>query len=249
MRILIADDEPLARKRIKSLLADVPDAEVVAECANGRETVEAIRLHAPDVVFLDIQMPELDGFGVVQHAGQVPIPAIIFVTAFDEFAVRAFEVHALDYLLKPFDRDRFNRALQRARDHVARGQVAVTHAQIQALLADLKPVPPKEERILIKSAGRAVLIPVSDIDWIESAGNYVTIRTAGQSHLLRDTMKSMEQRLDPRTFRRIHRNIIVNINRIKELHTMGKGEYVLKLRDGAKLTVSRRFRSNLDGAL
>src|SRR3972149_1952614 len=111
MRILIADDEPLARRRIKALLADVPDADVVAECANGRETVEAIRLHAPDVVFLDIQMPELDGFGVLQNAGQVPIPAIIFVTAFDQFAVRAFEVHALDYLLKPFDRARFNRAL------------------------------------------------------------------------------------------------------------------------------------------
>ena len=249
MRIVVADDEPLARKRIKSLLADIPDVAVVAECANGRETIDAIRDHAPDVVFLDIQMPELDGFGVLQQIGDISIPAIIFVTAFDQYAIRAFEVHALDYLLKPFDRDRFNRALQRARDHIAGGRTAVTHAQIRALLADLKPTAPKDERILIKSAGRAILLAESEIDWIKSAGNYVTIHAAGQTHMLRDTMKSMEQRLDPQAFRRIHRNIIVNINRIKELHAMGNGEYVLKLRDGTKLGVSRRFRRNLDSAL
>lgn len=249
MRVLIADDEPLARTRIKVLLADAPDVTIVGECANGREAADSIRAHAPDVVFLDIQMPELDGFGVLQQAGDTPLPAIIFVTAFDQFAVRAFEVHALDYILKPFDRDRFNRALQRARDHVARGQAAITHAQIRALLADLRPQERRDERILIKSSGKGILIATSEIDWVESAGNYVTIHAGGQGHLLRETMKSMEQRLDRQAFRRIHRNIIVNINRIKELHAMGKGEYVLKLRDGTRLSVSRRFRHNLDGAL
>ncbi len=249
MRVLIADDEPLARKRIRTLLADIPDVTVVGECANGREAAEAIRTQAPDVVFLDIQMPELDGFGVLQQAGDTTLPAIIFVTAFDQFAVRAFDVHALDYILKPFDRDRFNRAVQRAREHMAHGQAALTQAQIQALLADLRPDNRKDERILIKSVGRGVLVAVSEIDWIESAGNYVTIHAGGQTHLYRQTMKSMEKRLDQRTFRRVHRNIIVNISRIKELHAMGKGEYVLKLRDGTRLTVSRRYRQNLDGAL
>lgn len=249
MRIVIADDEPLARKRIKSLLADIPDAEVVAECANGREAVEAIRAHAPDLIFLDIQMPELDGFAVLQQIGGVPAPSIIFVTAFDQYAIRAFEVHALDYLLKPFDRDRFNRSLQRARDDMARGQVAITQAQLEALLADLRPAARVEERILIKEAGRAILLPASEIDWVESAGNYITIHAAGQSHMLRETMKGIGERLDQHAFRRIHRNIIVNISRVKELRTMGKGEYILKLRDGTKLAVSRRYRRNLDGAL
>jgi two-component system LytT family response regulator len=249
MRILIVDDEPPARRRIRALLADIPDAEIVGECGNGRDAIAGIAAHKPDVVFLDIQMPELDGFDVVNACRPPDAPLFVFVTAFDQHAIRAFDVHALDYLLKPFDQDRFHDTLRRARDQIAKGEAVRTGRQLLALLDDLKRPRTGDERIAVKESGRTIFVPVKQIDWIESAGNYVTIHAGTATHMLRETMKGMETRLNPRDFRRIHRNFIVNTTRVAELHPWSGDEHVVVLRNGAKLPVSRRFRRNLeDGA-
>jgi len=248
MRILIVDDEPPARRRIRALLKSVPDAEIVGECANGRDAIGAIRDQRPDLVFLDIQMPELDGFGVVDACRTAAAPLFVFVTAYDAHAIRAFDVHALDYLLKPFDKSRFQDTLQRARDQLGRGEAAQTGQQLLALLNDLRGVRQTEDRIAIKETGRTVFLPVRQIDWIESSGNYVTIHAGNSTHMLRESMKAMESRLNPREFRRIHRNFIVNLSRVAELHPWSADEHVLLLRNGAKLPVSRRYRRNLDAS-
>ena len=249
MRILIVDDEPPARRRIRALLKNVPDAEIVGECANGRDAIAAIRDHKPDLVFLDIQMPELDGFGVVDASQTVNPPLFVFVTAYDAHAIRAFDVHALDYLLKPFDKNRFQDTLQRARDQLTKGEAAQTGRQLLELLNDLRGAQQSEERIAIRESGRTVFLPVRQIDWIESSGNYVTIHAGTATHMLRETMKAMETRLNPREFRRIHRNVIVNLTRVAELHPWRGDEHVVLLRNGAKLPVSRRYRRNLDASL
>ncbi len=246
MRVIIVDDEPLARRRIRSLLADVSDSEVVDECATGREAITAIRKHSPDVVFLDIQMPDGDGFRVAEEAGSSNGPAFIFVTAYDEHAVRAFEINALDYLLKPFDRKRFLSAWQRATDHVERGETLKAKSELASVLAKLQGEQIGEERLAIKEQGRIVFLPIKQIDWIESAGNYVTIHAGSAKHLLRDTMKNMEHRLGKQMFRRIHRNFIVNLGVIKEMHPWTADEGVLILHSGARLKVSRRYRRNLE---
>lgn len=246
MRILIVDDEPPARRRIRGLLKDIDDAEVVGECGNGSDAIAAIGTHKPDVVFLDIQMPGLNGFDVVNACDSPNAPLFVFVTAFDQHAIHAFDVHALDYLLKPFDKERFLDTLQRARDQLAKGEAAQTGRQLLELLEDLKAPAAREERIAIKESGRMVFVPVKQIDWIESSGNYVTIHAGSSKHMLRETMKSMEARLNPRDFRRIHRNYIVNMARVAELHPWSGDEHVVVLRNGAKLPVSRRFRRNLE---
>jgi len=244
-RTLIVDDEELARERLRQLLADQPEIELVGECADGREAVAAIKEKSPDLVFLDIQMPELDGFAVLEAVNVEPMPVIVFVTAYDKFALRAFEVHAVDYLLKPFDRERFESALRRALDQV-RHREDPTRAQAQtAMLAEMQAPAKPLERLAIKSGGRIVVVKSADIAWIQSAHNYVEIHDDKQAHLLRESISSIETRLPPDKFVRISRTVIVNVERVKELEPLFGGEYAVTLQNGQRLTLSRRYRRKL----
>jgi len=247
LRTVIADDEPLARERMRSLLADEDDIEVVAEAADGLSTVDVILTHAPDLVFLDISMPKLDGFGVIEAVGANRMPTVVFVTAYDKHALRAFEVQALDYLLKPFDTDRFQAALRRVRQQVEGGQGDIER-RLLALVRDLNR-PARPERIVVKSSGRLFFLRTDEIDWVEAAGNYVKLHVGAESHLMRETMTAIEQRLNPETFFRIHRSHIVNLERIKELQPWFNGEYVVLLQNGTKLTLSRGYREKLQERL
>lgn len=249
IRTLIVDDEPLARERIRTLLADELDVEIIGECANGREAIGAIQRDKPDLLFLDVQMPELDGFGVLQMIGAENVPAIIFVTAYDQYALRAFEVHALDYLLKPFDRERFQKALQRARLQIQQANDGNLNQRLLALLENLQPERKWLERLVIKSGGRVFFLKVEEIDWIEAAGNYVRLHAGRESHLLRETIKNLETQLDPKKFLRLNRSTIVRIDRIKELQPWFNGEYAVILHDGTRLTSSRGYRERLDALL
>jgi two-component system, LytTR family, response regulator len=245
IRTLIVDDEPLARERLRSLLETQADVDVVGECRDGNEAFEAIRSQAPDLVFLDVQIPERNGFEVLEAIGPQNAPAIVFVTAYDQYALQAFEVHAVDYLLKPFDEDRFGKALERARLAVKQETSGDVSRKLLSLLQDLKAPPGHLERLVVKSAGRLFFLRTEEIDWIESAGNYVCLHVGGESHLLRETMNGLEARLDPNRFVRIHRTAIVNIDEIKELQPLFHGEYQVVLRDGTQLTLSRGFRDRL----
>ena len=249
IRTLIADDEPLARERLAKLLQEEPDVEVVGECSDGREALAAIESTSPDLLFLDVQMPELDGFGVVAALPKERVPAIIFVTAYDQFAVRAFEVNALDYLLKPFDRERFQVALRRAIEQIRRQEPGEITRQLTQLIADLKPEAKLLERLAIKTEGRVVLIKVEDIDWIEASDNYVIIHVGNESHLHRETLTSLEGKLAANQFLRISRSAIVNVDRIKELQPMFHGDYVVILRSGTKLSLSRSYRDRVSQLL
>jgi two-component system, LytTR family, response regulator len=248
-RTLIVDDEPLARERLRQLLQQEPDIELVGECADGAAAVAAIRELAPDLVFLDIQMPELNGFDVLGQMGGVRLPAIVFVTAFDQFALKAFEVHAVDYLLKPFDRERFQVALQRALDHIRRGQTGDLNQRLSALLNELKPPTRPLDRLAIKSGGRVVFVRVDEIDWVEAADNYVELHVGGETHLHRQTMADLETQLPGDKFMRISRSTIVSVDRIKELQPLFHGEYAVVLRDGTRLTLSRSYREKLNQLL
>ncbi len=248
VRALIVDDEPLARQRLRTLLRGEPDIDVVGECADGHEAVAAIRQLQPNLLFLDVQMPALDGFGVLEALGPQPLPAVIFVTAYDAYAIRAFEVNALDYLLKPFDRDRFRKALERARSQVSKTQSTFTGEQLSALLDEAQPGRsgrPFLDRLVIKSAGRVFFLRAEEIDWIEAAGNYLRLHVGGDMHLLRDTMNNLETRLHPDTFLRIHRSTMVNLERVKELQPWFHGDYKVILVDGTELTLSRSYRPKL----
>ena len=247
LRTVIADDEPLARERMRSLLADEDDIEVVAEAADGLSTVDAILTHAPDLVFLDISMPKLDGFGVIEAVGADRMPTVVFVTAYDKHALRAFDVQALDYLLKPFDTDRFQAALRRVRQQIEGGQGDIER-RLLALVRDLNR-PARPERIVVKSSGRLFFLRTDEIDWVEAAGNYVKLHVGAESHLMRETMTAIEQRLNPETFFRIHRSHIVNLERIKELQPWFNGEYVVLLQNGTRLTLSRGYREKLQERL
>lgn len=245
IRTLIVDDEPLARRGIRAHLANERDVAIIAECRNGQEAVTAIKQQSPDLVFLDVQMPELDGFEVLAAIGAKRMPAVIFVTAYDKYALRAFEVQALDYLLKPFDAERFTRAMQRARLQLEQRTAADFSDRLQNLLDDLKPNQKYKERLAIKSAGRIFFLNVAEIDWIEAADNYASLHVAGEEHLLRETMNSLEQQLDPAKFLRIHRSRIINLQRLKELRPLFRGEYEIRLQDGTCLESGRRYRSRL----
>jgi two-component system, LytTR family, response regulator len=245
IRALIVDDEPLAREGIQMRLEQESDIEVIGACGNGRDAVTAILRETPDLVFLDIQMPKLDGFGVIESVGVTRMPHVIFVTAYDEHALRAFEVSALDYLLKPVDGERFFEALERARDRIRGKNLEAITEQLQKMMAALQVERKYLERLSIKSAGRIIFLGVDEIDWIEAADNYVQVHAGRESHLLHATMNSLERRLDPNQFLRIHRSTIVNIKRIKELHPMFHGEYRIILKDGAQLTSGRGYRENL----
>ena len=250
IRALIADDEPLARERKRSLLGAEQDIEIVGEARDGVETVEAILSQSPDLVFLDVHMPKLDGFEVIQTVGPDRMPAVVFVTAYDQHALRAFEVQALDYLLKPFDSERFQGALRRVRRQIDSRETGDIGQRLLALVRDLRPASQaRTDRLVVKSGGRLYFLRADEIDWIEAAGNYVRLHVGAEGHLLRETMNSIESRLNPEIFFRIHRSHIVNIERIKELQPWFNGEYVVILRNGARLTLSRGYREKLQERL
>lgn len=245
IRALIVEDEPLARERLKMFLADERDVLVVGECADGRAAVSAIRSLGPDLVFLDIQLPELDGFGVVEEVGAERMPAVIFVTAYDQHAIRAFDVRALDYLLKPYKRERLRGAVERARAQIRRGESVKLREQLLSLLESVRQGPQHVERLMIKSAGRVYFIRADEIDWVEAEGNYVRIHAGKETHFLRETLVGMEAKLDPNKFVRIHRSAIANVRSIKELRPLFSGDYVVILRDGERLTLSRSHKEKL----
>jgi two-component system LytT family response regulator len=250
IRTLVIDDEPLARERMRTLVGAEPDFDVVGEAGDGMEAVDAIREHSPDLVFLDIHMPKLDGFGVIDAVGADAMPPVVFVTAYDQHALRAFDVHALDYLLKPFDGDRFQETLKRVRRQVESAENGDLGRRLLALVRDLKPGRAQTtNRLVVKSGGRLFFLRADEIDWIEAAGNYVRLHVGADTHMLRETMNSIESRLDPELFVRIHRSHIVNIERIKELQPWFNGEYVVILRSGHRLTLSRGHREKLQDRL
>lgn len=252
IRTLIVDDEPLARERLRKLLDAEPDIEIAGECADGAAALETALAERPDLIFLDVQMPELDGFGVVAGLDMDPLPAIIFVTAHDRFALKAFEVHALDYLLKPFDRERFKKALERARELVKQRHTGDLSSRLASLITDLKPNKPDPkhlDRLAIKTEGRVLFFKTDDIDWIEAADNYVSIHVGNEEHLHRETMASLEAKLPPARFLRINRSTIVNIERIREMQPMFHGDYVVILKNGARLSLSRNYRDKLNHLL
>lgn len=245
IKTLIVDDEPLARERLRDWLRLEPEIELAGECGDGRQALETIRREKPDLVFLDVQMPELDGFQVLAELGNEAPPMIVFVTAYDQFAVKAFEVHAVDYLLKPFDRERFRTALRRVSDRLQRPQSGDMRQQLTALLADLRPQEKPAGRLAIKSEGRVVLVKTEEIDWIEAADNYVIIHVGAEHHIVRETMAALEERLASRKFLRVSRSAMVNSERIKELQPLFHGDYVIILRSGAKVTLSRNYKDKL----
>ena len=249
IKTAIADDEPLARERIASMLDAHKNYQIVAQCKDGAEAVAAIRKERLDLVFLDVRMPELDGFQVLEAlGGGGPVPAIIFVTAFEDYALRAFEVSALDYLLKPFDRARFEKTLTRFEEQLQRGQLGVSEG-LRHFLSTLTPAADYASRFPIKSSGDIYFVRAEEIDWIDAAGNYTALHVAGRKHLVRETMKSIESKLDPRKFVRVHRSAIINIERLRRLQPYFHGEYVVTLQDGTTLTSSRGYSDRLRALL
>jgi two-component system LytT family response regulator len=284
IRTLIVDDEALARRRLRRLLADEPDVRVVAECPNGRAAVEALREHEIDLVFLDVQMPGMDGFGVVEAVGAEAMPIVVFVTAYDEYALKAFEVHAVDYLLKPESEARLRAALRRVRRLLGDRATAEAGRRLRTLLAEVldqngaplpqpaaggapasaaaattaatagtaaahapaAEAPPRYvDRIPVKRGGRIFFVRVADVDWFEAEDNYVRLHTASGKHLVRETMSALEDALDPGRFARVHRSVVVNLERVRELQPWFGGDYVLILHDGTRLKLSRTYRDQV----
>jgi two-component system LytT family response regulator len=252
VRVLVVDDEPLARSGVVRLLGGDPGIEVVGECGDGRSAVEAILSRKPDLVILDVQMPELDGFEVLRALEPEQRPEVIFVTAYDQHALRAFEVHAIDYLLKPFDDARFSEAIARARRNLERVELGELSRRLVGLLED-RAAPragePPLTRLVVKRDGRVAFVRVDELDWIEAADYCVKLHTQGQVHLLRESLNALEARLDPAKFFRVHRSAIVNLDRIRELQPYFKGEHVLILQDGTRLKLSRARRDDLETRL
>jgi two-component system LytT family response regulator len=255
IRTLIVDDEPLARRNIRVLLEDDPEIELVGECGSGADALKMIQKNPPDLLFLDIQMPLMNGFEVLEKIDAERIPAIVFVTAFDQYAIKAFEVHALDYLLKPFDDARFEKALKQAKTQIEQREINQLSKRLVRLLEDRDGQPAKARasvylsRLMVKSASRVFFLKVDEIDWIEAADYYVKLHVGRKSHLLRETMGDMEAKLDPDKFLRIHRSAIVNLDRVKEMHTHFNGEYLVILHDGTQLKLSRSRREQLQQLL
>jgi len=236
LRALVVDDEPLARQTLRSLLEREEDVEVVGECGDGPAAVEALRAGRPDLLFLDIQMPELDGFGVLREVRNLQVPAVVFVTAFGQHAVQAFDEEATDYLVKPFDDDRFGRALDRVRSRI---EDARRHASPEQQPGRWL------ERFAVECMGRISIVPVDTVQWIEAQDYYVQIHADGKEHLLRESLRNLESRLDPRRFARVHRSAIVNVGCVKQLRRRTHGEYALLLEDGTELKLSRTHRDQL----
>ncbi len=239
IRVMIVDDERAARQKVRRYLGTAPDLEIVGEAGNGGEAVQAIERERPDLVFLDVQMPGLDGFGVLTALDFEPLPQVVFVTAYDQFALRAFEVHALDYLLKPFDADRFQKVLERARDHLRRDRDR--GEELSRLLAQLSGKPRYLERLLIHAGESAFFLQVERIHWLEAARNYVKLHTDGGTYTLRGTIEGLARRLDPSRFVRVNRSQVVNLDSVKELQPWFHGEYRIVLKDGTRLNWSRRY--------
>lgn len=250
IRTLIIDDVQLARDRLKRCLADHPDVEVVGECDNGEKAVKAIRALAPDLIFLDVQMPALDGFGVLEALKTERMPVVIFVTAYNEYAIQAFEVNALDYLLKPVDSERLGKAVQRAKAHLSQpAQGDDLDSRFRAMLEDIKTGSKFLKRLTIKLTGRTILLPTDEIDWIETYGNYLKVHAGRESHLIRGTMQSLETKLDPEKFVRVHRSVIVNIEKVKEIYPRSNGDQDLVLQNGQQLMLSRNYRDRFFAVL
>ena len=256
LRVLIVDDEPSAREILRELLNDEVQTgavEIIGECADGGNAVEQIQVAQPDIVFLDVQMPETDGFGVVSALSAEQLPIIIFVTAYDQYALRAFEIHALDYLLKPFDRERFDQAFNRAKAMLSQKHAGNLNDRLIALLeersapavAPSSPSPQYLERLVIKAEGRVFFLRVEEIEWIEAEGNYVALHVGKKAYLFRQAISMLETQINPRIFQRIHRSTIINIDCIKELQPMFRGDYTVVMRDGTQLKLSHSYRDKL----
>jgi two-component system LytT family response regulator len=241
IRALVIDDKPVARSRMVALLRHETDIEVVGECADGREAAAAIASTNPDLLFLDIQMPEVNGIDLARSLQTGGTPAIVFVTAYDDYALTAFEVRAVDYLLKPFSTERFPSALGHAREHLSRRHATPAGGDDRS--------PARRDRLMLKSGGRIHFVRMTDIDWCEAAGNYVRVHVGSHEHLVRDTMAHLESELDPQQFVRIHRSTIVNVDRIQEMQSSFNGEYVMLLRGGTRLMLSRGYRDTIQARL
>jgi two-component system LytT family response regulator len=250
VRVVIADDERLARQKLRLLLDSEPQITLLAECQDGRQTVAAIRAFHPDLLLLDIQMPDLDGFQVLQEISPNEMPAIIFTSAYDQYAIRAFEAHALDYLLKPFDQGRLHHAIERARQEILKSENRDITNRLLELLSQMRPgmaprITELQQRLVIKAKGRVVFLNLDEIDWVEAAANYVRLNAGKESYVLRETISRTAERLNPNQFIRIHRSTIVNVHKIKELIPVNSGEYVVVLRNGKELSCSRGYRAIL----
>jgi two-component system LytT family response regulator len=246
IRAIIVDDEPLACERIRMLLEGEPELQIVSECRNGKDALRAIEELNPDLVFLDVQMPELTGFEMLDRMDPARMPVVIFVTAYDQYALKAFEVSALDYLLKPFDRERFKRALGRARAELDRRKAGAVNEKVLKLLSELQRSKKYVDKLIVRAGGRVLFLRADEIDWIEAAGNYVRLHTGKEEYLYRETMTKLEDQLSPDRFARIHRSTIVNIERIKELQPWFRGDYMILLRDNSKLVLSKTYRGRLN---
>jgi two-component system LytT family response regulator len=245
IRTIISDDEPLAREKLRILLASEAGVRIVAECRDGRQTIDALRTYKPDLLLLDIQMPGADGFQVLSTIPADDMPLVVFTTAYDQYAIRAFETHAVDYLLKPFDHERLHKAIERTRSELLKTNDREMTQRILDLLASSRVESRVAKRLVIKAAGRVVFLDVEEIDWVEAAANYVKLHVGRESHLLRESIGRISERLDPDRFVRVHRSTIVNVRRIKELQPCNSGEYIVVLKDGKELSCSRGYRTEL----
>lgn len=245
IRTLIVDDEPLARQGVRRLLEADPDVEIIGECGDGLEALERIRIDRPALIFLDVQMPEMDGFEVLAALQPDEMPMVVFVTAYDQHALQAFQVHALDYLLKPFEVERFQEALARAKVQLRHKGVPNVTKQILEMLDGTKAGKGGLGRIMVRSSGRITFVRVEEVDWIEAQGDYICLHSQGRKHLVREKISDMEDQLSPNAFLRIHRSTMVNVSRIKEMQPLFHGEYAVVLHDGTRLTMSRSFRDKV----
>ena len=257
LRAMIVDDEPLASRIVRRYLDEEGDIEVVEQCSNGEEALEAIKRLRPDLLFLDVQIPLVNGFELLASLEPEEMPFIIFVTAYDEYALQAFEYHAVDYLLKPLDPERFRRAVKHAKEQIRQHQESRFFHQVTALLSQYRTLPGSEQaqeqqyasRLEIRSPGNVTFVEVADIDWIEAADNYVVLNTSSGSYLMRESMNRLETMLDPHTFVRVHRSGIVNLNRVRELKTRRFGDRIVVLQNGTEVRVSRVHKEKLEKAL
>lgn len=249
LRTLIVDDELHSRKKIRAFLQEHPEFQVIGECADGEQAVEAISRHKPDLVLLDVQIPGRNGFEVLESLSDKFVPAVIFITAFDKYAVRAFEVRALDYLLKPFNKARFAEALHRFHERKARTNAMDRKEELKAALQEIQRESRDDERIAVKSGSRIIFLRKGLIEWVEAQGDYVKLHIGKDSHLLRETMAATTERLDANRFVRIHRSRIVNVDHVREIRPLWGGDYSVLMRDGTELTMSRTYRANLQAAL
>jgi len=240
--VLIVDDESHARERLKKYIKSDQDLSISGECSNGVEAVKIIKKKNPDLVFLDVQMPQMDGLGVIETVGAKQMPVTIFVTAYDRFAIQAFKVNAMDYLLKPVAKDRFEESVNRAKEYFSKKENNEINKRMLDLLQEMRPQKQFVDRIMVKTSDRMYLVKVKDIDWIEADDNYAKLHVGNKYHLLRQTMKSLEDTLDPGIFLRIHRSVIVNMDRIKEIQQWFNNEYTVILKDGTELTMSRGYK-------